>query len=207
MKGRRFAAGLLAVLLVLALCACGKKADPAGELAFPGTRWNMSPEELIAALGLPEDCEREERDGRIQIILRDFSAFGQKADIAFSFGSYQASGVYGLEYIQILYPDGTDPQAVRSALVEAYGSPIALSTSRYDKAYRAHVAGWKSATKVSDVVKDYSGEDKSMSVLWWSDEPGRILAGTPDAETPGYCCAVTASSGLPKASQLTRGAF
>lgn len=192
---------VLLLLLALLLCACGANPDPAEELAFPGTRWNMTPEELAAALGLPDGYETAEKDGAFQIILRGCTAYGASADVVFSFGSYQPSGQFGLEYIQILYPEGTDAQAVRSALVKEYGSPMELSPSRYDADYRAHTAGWNSSAQVSDVLKDDSGENNSLTALWWSDEPGRILAGTPDAETPGYSCAVTASSGLAQTLQ------
>lgn len=152
-------------------------------------------------MGCPMAMKRRKKTETSRSSCGGCTAYGASADVVFSFGSYQSSGQFGLEYIQILYPDGTDAQAVRSALVREYGSPMELSPSRYDADYRAHTAGWNSSARVSDVLKDDSGENSSLTALWWSDEPGRILAGTPDAETPGYSCAVTASSSLAQTLQ------
>ena len=58
MKKRFFTIALILLFaLPLLLCACGQKNLPSGPeelLAFPGTRWDMTPQELIQALDLEE---------------------------------------------------------------------------------------------------------------------------------------------------------
>ena len=102
---------LLFTALCLALCACQAAPEetaadgPEGELAFPGTRWDMTPEELTAQLGL-EDYETQtlqETDDTTGAMVETYiigvegyDLFGATARVTFQFFDFTGEGRFGL---------------------------------------------------------------------------------------------------------------
>lgn len=159
---------VICIVLILSalLSGCGRqtvKADPK-TLPFPGTEWGMTPEEVCAALQLPEGSyERhssEREDGSPSLFLTDvyLDVFGANARVGFSFSDNNADGRFSLVKIDVVYPQDTDMQAVLSAMKEAYGAPaVQMGSTRAD---------WSSAVLCRDYMTDQdreflSGQDAS----------------------------------------------
>ena len=110
MKKRFFTIALILLFaLPPLLCACGQKNLPGGPeelLAFPGTRWDMTPQELIQALDLEEgtyeaketpygaSVQDAEGYGYYVIEVKDTEAFGLPADVSFGFLDHTGEGRY-----------------------------------------------------------------------------------------------------------------
>lgn len=123
---------LVLLLITVLLSACGKPAAPAAIeqplLEFPGTAWNMTPEEVSSALSI-QDAERigNARElGENQIVFgvtgREF--LGEEAITMFEF--YAAYGTrQGLRYVYVIYPAATDTAALTQQLTKMLGEPTA----------------------------------------------------------------------------------
>ena len=157
---RSIAAALLLMALVLGLGGCQKEAPAppdsfSTELAYPGTDWTMSPDQVKDALslpasGLPEDEQPADPDtgtpANYRFGAEDWEGFGASGSIAFIFDEDAADpGSYRLRLVQILLDSSTDFQAVVDALTAQYGEPA--------EAYE-ETARWESETTIGEFLGD-----------------------------------------------------
>lgn len=126
------------LLAVLVLTACCTKMEAQRKikqplLQFPGTEWNMTPEELTVALSI-QDAERienaqtlGERHTSFGVKGREF--LGEEAVIMFEFydlvGTYDESkSHYGLRQVCVFYPETTDPDVLIQRLNKMLGEGV-----------------------------------------------------------------------------------
>lgn len=129
---------IFSFLIIFALSACGTKAEIPSTieqplLQFPGTEWNMTPEEVIAALSI-QDTERVENaqtlgEMHISFGVKGREFLGEEAVILFEF--YNSLGVYdeskshyGLRQVCVFYPETTDSDALIQQLNEMIGDGV-----------------------------------------------------------------------------------
>lgn len=123
----------LSVLLaafVLSACEAQKIEQPL--LEFPGTSWNMTPEEVIAALSI-QDTERFENARELGekhivfgVVGREF--LGEEAILMFEFyATYDTH--YGLRHVYVFFPESTDTAALTDRLTEMLGASTAASSN------------------------------------------------------------------------------
>jgi len=131
---------LLCAAACLLAAGCGsssggcKEVLSDGLVVFPGTEWNMTPEEVMAALSLTEEDLAEEAsdDWQYAFLVRDMAVFGLPADVVYNFGDasysfrdngYTGEPVFGLRAVQVNFPEDADMDAVRLSLEKALGEP------------------------------------------------------------------------------------
>lgn len=129
---------IFSFLIIFVLSACGTKAEIPSTieqplLQFPGTEWNMAPEEVIAALSI-QDTERIENaqtlgEQHISFGVKGREFLGEEAVILFEF--YNSLGVYdeskshyGLRQVCVFYPETTDSDALIQQLNEMIGDGV-----------------------------------------------------------------------------------
>ena len=93
-----------------------------GLLVFPGTRWNMTQEEVLTALGLSESDV--DAFGEYGFIVSDYPFLGQKAEITFYFQRYSERNPFGLGSVAITFPSEETSNAVCATLRESLGTPL-----------------------------------------------------------------------------------
>ena len=157
---RSIAAALLLMALVLGLGGCQKEAPAppdsfSTELAYPGTDWTMSPDQVKDALSLPADSPAEQEtpadpdageEGQYALAVEDWEGFGASGAATFIFGEDAVNpGSYCLRLVQILLDSSADFQAVVDALTAQYGEPA-----------EAHeeTARWESETTIGEFLGD-----------------------------------------------------
>ncbi len=155
---------LIVLLAALALPGCQQEPAVPENLSFPGTQWNMSPQELVQALHLEEGTYEvsetpfngtdltnpDEQKGTYRLIVDSMEIFGAQGKVGFLFYDFNGDGTYGLSTVRVAYPNGTDMQAVKALMLEQYGAPTELSTTKYSADYREHVSFWESETSAVD---------------------------------------------------------
>lgn len=143
------------------LCACGAPAPAApGLLEFPKTDWLMTPEQVTAALGAPDDALTAD-----VLTLKNVKFFGLKAETAeFSFVE-DSNGQLRLCKVSIIYPDDANMAKVRKSLEKTYG-PACESYQEYIATFLSpvfeertlttteHFAVWNSSKTVTDCAAD-----------------------------------------------------
>ena len=157
---RIIAAALLLMALVLGLGGCQKEVQTppdsfSTELAYPGTDWTMSPDQVKDALSLPADSPAEQEtpadpdareEGQYALAVEDWEGFGASGAATFIFGEDAVNpGSYCLRLVQILLDSSADFQAVVDALTAQYGEPA-----------EAHeeTARWESETTIGEFLGD-----------------------------------------------------
>lgn len=110
-------------------------------LEFPGVKWNATPEEVKDALKLQDDqIVTEGQFGPNSDVMEtfvlgvtDISFFGEEVHHAkFTFVRYAGYDTFGLEQVELFYPDDTDMIAIGATLSNIYGrSSQALGITRY----------------------------------------------------------------------------
>lgn len=163
---RNVAVALLLAALLLSLGGCQKEVPappdgPVTELAYPGTYWTMSPDQLREALSLPADGLPEEltpadaetgETSQYRFGVKEWECFGANGSATFIFGEDLAGpGTYDLRIVQIVLDAGADTQAVLDALTAQYGQP-AQSNGK--------AARWESKSR----SRDYLEEDVSAQL-------------------------------------------
>ncbi len=113
--------------LMLTLFAC-QDASSTGEnemLEYPGVSWEATPEEVIQAMGFPEDAVQSSSDeDGYNMGVENWECFGVNAQsIAFRFHTDE-SGRNWLYNIEIVYPEDADMDAVRQAMEAEYGESV-----------------------------------------------------------------------------------
>lgn len=165
---RSIAAALLLMALVLGLGGCQKEVQTppdsfSTELAYPGTDWTMSPDQLKDALSLPADSPAEAETpadaetgtaGQYVVAVEDWEGFGASGSATFIFNEdATAPGSYRLHLVQILLKSSTDYQAVVDALTAQYGEPAEA---------QEETARWESETTIGEYLKgDVSALEKA----------------------------------------------
>lgn len=204
MKKTSFALALLATMFLLLFTACTHPAVPTAPetaLAFPGAQWNMTPEQLIQALHLKEgeyqasenpyeeSADASRPSGSYSIQVTNMEVFGKNGQVGFRFYDFTGSGRYGLVYIVVEYPEDTDMQAVKAAMIKAYGEPSPYDSDHNDPDYKKHVTVWYSEVTQYDVlsqkqIQALTGDmleairERPLTYVFWSDEAERALIGT-----------------------------
>lgn len=184
-KAFRWLAPLLILTLLLSLAGCGSSKEKSIEetLAFPQPRWDMPPQDVIQALGLkpglyhqeeePYDPQRESPYGTCRITIEAYRVFGAKGNVYFTFCDL-GSGDWLLQNVGVVYPEGTDMEKVKAAVVKTYGEPTG-SKGKHD-------AYWNSEDSVYDFLsREYpeslalmeeadagktAGEPTTLAALW-----------------------------------------
>ncbi|MBQ5797122.1 MAG: hypothetical protein IIW15_03725, partial [Firmicutes bacterium] len=110
-------------------------------LEFPGVKWNATPEEVKEALKLQDDqIVTEGQFGPNSDVMEtfvlgvtDISFFGEEVHHAkFTFVRYAGYDAFGLESVELFYPDVTDMDALEETLSNIYGrSSQTLGITRY----------------------------------------------------------------------------
>lgn len=119
-------------IAVLVACAVNpeRPAEPDEALAFPGTRWNSSPEEVFEKLGLdlamPDqwDVKTDTIGEYLYIEVPELTAFGETALTSlFCFDNYltETGSHFGLSGVRIIYPEDCDKDTIVANLRRQYG--------------------------------------------------------------------------------------
>lgn len=131
MRGKHFL--LWSLCLVLLCTGCQQTAPDfkdiasGGMFAYPGTQWNMTPEEVTAALSLTEEqfvqvSETETEGCEERIFLSEGHRLrGVPADLYFWFRSYSGYPGFGLKGVTWMFEEGADLEPVKRGLEEALG--------------------------------------------------------------------------------------
>lgn len=131
---------LTVLLAALVLPACGGEKTPSTQppataalieqplLQFPGTEWNMTPEEVTSALSI-QDAERIENaqplgERHISFGVKGRELLGEEAVIMFEFYNEYESH-YGLRQVCVFYPESTDSNALIQRMTEMLGEGVA----------------------------------------------------------------------------------
>lgn len=124
------------IFAIFALSACGAT-DTAPKieqplLEFPGTAWNMTPEEVTAALSIQDteriDNARELGEKHIVFGVTGREFLGEEAIIMFEF--YATYGTHhGLRNVYVIYPASTDTAALTKQLSDMLGEGTAPSSN------------------------------------------------------------------------------
>lgn len=115
----------LALFLSLAACAVGTQEEENTLLEYPGVSWAATPEEVIQAMGFPEDRVQTGSDEETAYVgIEDWTCFGVPAQsIVFRFDT-DSTGRNWLWNVEIIYPEDADMAAVRQAMTAEYGQPV-----------------------------------------------------------------------------------
>ena len=188
---KRIAAWIILFIMIFVGCTAQPSDAPEDQLAFPGTKWNMTPEELIDSLDLAEDAyEISQEDNFYSIVVRNLPIFGTAADTGFEFLVSEDGQVGGLYHIQINFSEETDMEAVLAEMTKLYGEPEPAD-EEYSEEYNAHVRHWSSALRQSDALtaeeyeafasayqaqtgQELASDDTlntdSLANIWWTDD-------------------------------------
>ncbi len=152
---------LLILLAVLLLAGCGAKTEPLeenGELCYPGLRWGMTLAEAERALGLRDYRvikDRDHADDNVyahiykyyDIAVDGGELFLPAKEVRLCFRGYTKEAEPMLSRVTVVYPAGTDADALQAELEKELGpgEPV-----EYFPAVR-----WKG----SNIMADYMSED------------------------------------------------
>ena len=147
----------LALFLSLAACAVGTQEEENTLLEYPGVSWEATPEEVIQAMGFPEDrVQTETIDDGYNLGVENWDCFGQEAQrIVFHFAPDEA-GRKWIQQIMIFYPEDADMAAVQQAMVAEYGPGVSTYTTSY--VLRAEGTAGEGETYVA-TTEEVTGED------------------------------------------------
>ena len=197
MKRTKILIPFLIVAMLLCLAGCGGKA-PETELAFPGTRWTMTPDDAAGS-------------GTYRTItVMGYPAFGTDAAVVFSFFDFNGDGEYGLHMVRVFYDTQADMIPIRTALIVEYGDPISDGSSGTNS---SHLVKWESPSSAEDVLTGQQMQrfrehletisDSDLDVplyvdtlawIYWCDQEGVAVTGAPGTyHGPNSC--VTFTSG------------
>ena len=141
-------------------------------LEIPGMTWGATPEEVKAALNLPEENYLEDgllADTSRMIVAEDFTLFGEEVAYGrFSFMRHLSTQNWALSSVELYYKDETDMAAVKDALTELYGGP------NEDPGFTKYRIS--NGTVVEDVEMGFSGTRIGEGVVsgWWQSTAKRV---------------------------------
>ena len=116
--------------------------DADGILVFPGTRWNMTMEEVLSALNI---TQYEQLSYRTTIRVAEMEVLGQMAEVAFDFIQYTNQAEPGLSHVRVTYLDTNASDPVLELLTESIDPAYAESTT--EQPY-----SWSSLSSLANLV-------------------------------------------------------
>ena len=116
--------------------------DESGILVFPKTQWNMTMEEVLAALNIRE---YEQLPYRTSIRVAEMEVLGQMAEVTFDFIQYTNHAEPGLSDVTVEFLDTEASDPVLELLTESIGPAYAESTT--EQPY-----SWSSLSTVANLV-------------------------------------------------------
>ena len=116
--------------------------DADGILVFPGTRWNMTMEEVLAALNI---TQYEQLSYRTTIRVAEMEVLGQMAEVTFDFIQYTNQAEPGLSHVRVTYLDTEASDPVLELLTESIDPAYAESTT--EQPY-----SWSSLSSLANLV-------------------------------------------------------
>lgn len=165
---------ILIVFLILICILSGCQSTSADNsdtlITYPGTRWNMTPSELLSALHISEadftvhvDNPRTDDNpvGEYQISIHD-QVYGYAAEVGFTFRTYTDDAEPGLAEVFVLYDTGVDMTAVQQAVITELG-PIAGSHDSFPYVYwdsTALMSEYMSEEYMEQLKESYTGNTK-----------------------------------------------
>ncbi len=126
---KRISGRILCLAVLFLLCGCARVSDKISgeELVFPGTEWNMTPEEVRAALDVSEE-EWSDRsvvlDDGYNYELSGCQLLGHEVGLTFCFREFAESGQIGLSFVVAYFQDGTTADALLAQLTEQLGEGV-----------------------------------------------------------------------------------
>lgn len=177
----------LALLLSLAGCGTAKAKTVISQdtlLCYPGLRWNMTPEEVLAALGrresdtVPEACLADfDSTKHRDFSLTGLELFGQTVSAVFSFVA-EGEGQWGLEYVYVLFPENGDFAGVKNSLAEQLGDPVMPPNQSQD----GHALQWDSTQTLEPYLDaafpartNTSADEIPAARVFWTDDAQRYF--------------------------------
>ena len=188
--------------------------DPRYEvLAYPGTEWGMNPNEVMKALKLKDEdvTITAVSEHCVSTETEVSNIFGSPAKVTFFFYGFSypdptsALNCYFLTATQVIYPDDTDMNKVRTEVSRIYGEPtlpdapphLNLVRPRLEST-KGHVSRWDSEPLIGDLISEEYAEYKTYTSshfgpapeeveklkqepaaqLWWTDDARWLTVGT-----------------------------
>ena len=128
-----------------------------GILVFPGTRWNMTREEVLAALELTES-DLDSFDN-YQFTIPEYAFLGQNVEITFCFNRYSQANHFGFDSVMITFDSQEAADAVCTILKDALGAPLSENSD-----IGSYI--WHSPTKLDALISGEAFE------FWLTDYTG-----------------------------------
>ena len=139
-------------------------------MAYPGTEWGMTPQEVMEALDLTEKdlVDWQENDYNCSFRVENIKYLGFRASLYFRFqNQFGASSItpngpgFGLFESYVVFPEDTDMSAVLKAMTKEYGEPTDTNSTNTSspgiymgdrKDTQGHVVRWDSAETQAETI-------------------------------------------------------
>ncbi len=148
----------LCLSLLLLLCGCTQTSAKltTDDLAFPGTEWNMSVEEVQAALEIPDEQWVPEKEGIYT--LDSLTLWEKEVIVSFQFRDFTDAGHLGLYQTVVLFPDQTDSEALKAEIQER----IVINKGSYAD---ADIFFWSSFDKIGNYEKEMRAKGMNLDTI------------------------------------------
>lgn len=190
MDGKRITVLLGLLLFMLAGCnqaeADFRIVKSGGIFVYPGTEWNMTPEETAETLGfssgqfLQIDMDSDSVDDKI-FLVEEGNVFGQKAETYFWYRSYGENLPCGLKAVTWIFDEHADMESLKQEIEASFGD-AARTDLEHSLLY------WDSEDKMDRYMSGrfLEGREKKSLSRNLKDEPAvsLILVNEPDYALP-----------------------
>ena len=180
-------------LCLFILVSCGQADDDlkvvknGGIFVYPGTEWNMTPEDAKKAMGFSDSQFSQfidMKNGTITekiFLVEGETAFGREADTYFWFRSYDDDLNDGLKAVTWIFEEDTDMESVRQKVEASFGNAEKIDMEH-------SLLYWFSEDKVNQYMSDSFlkvREERQLS-KYPEDDPAvsLILVNDPDYALP-----------------------
>ncbi len=126
------------------------------DMAFPGTDWNMSPEEVQQALDIPAEQWVPEKAGIYT--LDCLTLWEKEVTVCFQFRDFTDAGHWGLYQTVVLFPDQTDAEGLKAEIQER----IVINPGRYTD---ADIFFWKSFDRIGNYEKEMRAQRMDLNTI------------------------------------------
>jgi hypothetical protein len=162
-------------------------------LEFSGIKWGATPEEVKAALNLTDaQILRDEAVGDgWDLRIADVTFFGKEVSMGvFSFHRY-GSNEFGLNSVNLFYPDETDMTVINDSLAALYGAPKdSMGFTRY-QVKQGKITPY---TDAGITLVRYEGQKRQL-INWWESTAKQADAFPAEVQEAIIASGILSSSG------------